>query len=67
MLSVRCGEGRAALALDVSVGPTGSMIIFDPLGGLETLGGPAKQLSVEIRDSSRIVSIDPDTGFVNLD
>jgi prepilin-type N-terminal cleavage/methylation domain-containing protein len=67
MLSVRCGEGRAALALDVSVGPTGSMIIFDPLGGLETLGGPAKQLSVEIRDSSRSVSIDPDTGFVNLD
>jgi prepilin-type N-terminal cleavage/methylation domain-containing protein len=66
-LSVRCGEGRAALALDAAVSPTGAMIIFDPLGGLETPGGPAKQLRVDIRDSSRFVSVDPDTGFVNLD
>lgn len=66
-LSVRCGEGRAALALDAALSPTGAMIIFDPLGGLETPGGPAKQLRVDIRDSSRFVSVDPDTGFVNLD
>jgi prepilin-type N-terminal cleavage/methylation domain-containing protein len=66
-LAVRCGEGRAALAIDALVSPTGTMIVFDPLGGLETPGGPARELRVEVRDATRLVSVDPDTGFVNLD
>ncbi len=66
-LAVRCGEGRASFGIGAMVRPGGSLIVFDPLGGLETPGGPARTLQVDFGDSSRLVSVDADTGFVSLD
>ncbi len=66
-LAVRCGEGRAAFGVGALVRPGGSMIVFDPLGGLEVPGGPSRTVQIDFGDSTRLVSVDADTGFVSLE
>ncbi|MDP7028788.1 MAG: prepilin-type N-terminal cleavage/methylation domain-containing protein [Phycisphaerales bacterium] len=66
-LAVRCGEGRASFGAGALVRPGGSLIIFDPLGGLETPGGLARTVQVDYGASTRLVSVDADTGFVTLE
>ena len=62
-LRVRCGEGRASLADSVIVSPTGAMVIFTSLGGLEAQV-PAMQTTMGEHQTSLVV--DPDTGFATL-
>ncbi|MCH2141661.1 MAG: GspH/FimT family protein [Phycisphaerales bacterium] len=65
-LWVRLGEQRAVACEDVTISPSGRQIIFDPLGGLNTPGGPDKTLTVTGPLAVRIIAVDPDTGFVSL-
>lgn len=66
-LAVRLGEGRAAISDGVMISPTGRVIVFDPLGGLEIPGGDDEQLTVQAGQASTLVSVDPDTGFITLE
>ncbi|MDP6479973.1 MAG: prepilin-type N-terminal cleavage/methylation domain-containing protein [Phycisphaerales bacterium] len=66
-LAVRFGEGRAAISEGVVLTPSGRMIVFDPLGGLEIPGGNPEQLTVHAGEANTMVSVDPDTGFITLD
>ena len=65
-LAVRFGHGRGAAYQDTTVGPAGRAIVFDALGGLEIPGGPDQTLTVTGPLTTRIVVVNPDTGFVSV-
>ena len=65
-LAVRLGEQRAAACEHVTIAPGGRLILFDPLGGLNTPGGPDQSLTISGPMADRIVTIDSDTGFVSV-
>ena len=66
-LHVRLGEGRALMSEQTLVAPRGQVIVYDPLGGLETPGGPASQMTISSGDASRTISIEADTGFISME
>jgi prepilin-type N-terminal cleavage/methylation domain-containing protein len=66
-LAVRCGVGRASVCDGALISPAGELIVFDPLGGLEIPGGEHRTLSVAVGEADRLVTVDPDTGFITLE
>jgi prepilin-type N-terminal cleavage/methylation domain-containing protein len=66
-LAVRLGEGRASISEGVTITPSGRVIVFDSLGGLEIPGGDAEELTIRAGEATTLVSVDPDTGFITLE
>ena len=65
-LAVRCGEGRARVASEAQIDPAGEIIVFDPLGGLEIPSGTDRTLGIQRGGAMRVVSVNPETGFISL-
>jgi hypothetical protein len=55
------------MSLGVTIAPSGRVIVFDPLGGLEIPGAENQDLIVQSGDMSSLVSVDSDTGFITLE
>lgn len=54
------GEGRAAVSADVLVTPSGQLLVFTSLGGLEVR---APQLQAAMGEATATLLVDADTGF----
>ncbi|MCH2132978.1 MAG: prepilin-type N-terminal cleavage/methylation domain-containing protein [Phycisphaerales bacterium] len=68
-ISIRLGQGRGQVAADVRLDPTGlagEMLVFDPLGGLENPGPPAR-LRLRSDENTAAVRISAATGWITID
>ena len=63
---VEPGEGRARVASEAQIDPAGEMIVFDALGGLEIPSGTDRTLAIQRGGAMRVVSVNPETGFISL-
>jgi type II secretory pathway pseudopilin PulG len=62
-LQVRLGQGRAMISPSTLVSPAGQLLVFTPLGGLES---SAPTLKMASSTGTAHLSVNTDTGFTTL-